>query len=58
MTSGDMERLAEIERQARNADIGLRDALLQAFTLGIRAGREAEPAIVRIGQTHTPEVQT
>lgn len=51
------ERIAEVERKCRAGDIGLHEALLAAHAIGIEGGR-ANPAITRIGDTHTPEVQT
>lgn len=51
------ERLAEVERKCRLGDLGLHEALLAAYAIGIEAGR-ANPAIQRIGDQQTPEVQT
>lgn len=51
------ERLAEVEKKCTAGDLGLHEALVAAHAIGIEHGR-ANPAITRIGETHTPEVQT
>ena len=51
------ERLADVERKCRAGDMGLHEALIAAHAIGIEAGR-ANPAVTRIGETHSPEVQT
>lgn len=51
------ERLSEVERQCRNGDTGLHEALIAAYQIGIEAGR-ANPAVQRIGEGHSPELQT
>jgi hypothetical protein len=51
------ERLADVERKCRAGDLGLHEALIAAHAIGIESGR-ANPAVTRIGETHSPEVQT
>lgn len=51
------QRLAEVERKCRHGDLSLHEALIQAYTLGIEEGR-ANPAVVKVGEAHTPEVQS
>jgi hypothetical protein len=51
------QRLADLERRFRMGDLSPTQAVLEAYHIGIEEGR-ANPAIQRIGQTHTPEVQS
>lgn len=51
------DKIADVERKLRNGDVSMHQALLMAFGIGIEEGR-ANPAIVRIGENHSPEVTT
>jgi len=51
------QRLAELERKFRSGDLSPTQAFLEAYAIGIEEGR-ANPDIQRVGQAHTPEVQT
>lgn len=51
------ERLALVERQCSAGDLSLHAAILEAYQIGIEAGR-ANPAIQRVGEAHSTEVET
>lgn len=51
------ERLAQVERHFRHGDMGIHEALIAAYQIGIEAGR-ANPAVTRVGESHDTEVQT
>lgn len=51
------EKLAQVERHVRYGDMGIHEALIAAYTIGIEAGR-ANPAVQRIGDTHDTEVKS
>lgn len=50
-------RLDAVERQCSAGDLSLHAAILEAFQIGIEAGR-ANPAIQRVGEAHSMEVET
>ncbi len=51
------DRIADVERRCRAGDAGLHEALIEAYTIGVEAGR-ANPAVERIGEAHTPEIKS
>ncbi|MBU6222669.1 MAG: hypothetical protein KGR24_07950 [Planctomycetes bacterium] len=51
------EKLADVERRVRGGDLGIHQALLQAYQIGEESGR-ANPVGQRIGEAHQPEIQS
>lgn len=51
------QRIADVERSCRHGDIGLHEALIAAYTIGIEAGR-ANAVVQRIGEPHDTEVKS
>jgi hypothetical protein len=52
------QRLDAIERKLQAGDIDAESALLLAYSEGFSDGRSAEPAVVKVGDQHKPEVQS
>lgn len=53
-----LARLDEIRQKLNVGDIGLEQALVLAYSEGVFDGKRQEPVVVRVGQVHTPEVET
>jgi hypothetical protein len=51
------EKLADVEKRLRGGDLGIHQALLQAYQIGEESGR-ANPAGERIGEAHQPEIKS